>query len=202
MKASIMFTACCMALTFGNVASAEIYETKDAQGNTVFTDTPTAEAREVDLQKSNIADPVKRIPQESGTDSGADNSPQRDALLERIPPISVRKCELRIANLSDLRGFCGPPGVAQRSKSSPCICRTISGCSESLGHIFTWIWALPFLLRNTAAMFMFPHLEGFGQRCGLAMSHNPGGGKPTCVNASHGRSIQACSWSGNGLVDA
>lgn len=38
---------------------AEIYESKDAQGNSVFTDTPSAEAKKVELPQENIADAVE-----------------------------------------------------------------------------------------------------------------------------------------------
>jgi len=51
------FSACLLALALHNAAWAEIYETKDAEGNTVFTDSPpSSNAVEIDLQQTNIAD--------------------------------------------------------------------------------------------------------------------------------------------------
>jgi hypothetical protein len=51
-----------MALT-GSV-HGEIYETRDDQGNPVFTDSPSPDAKEVELKKENIADPVKPLADE------------------------------------------------------------------------------------------------------------------------------------------
>lgn len=58
MKVSIILPACCVTLALSWSAQAEIYESRDAQGNPVFTDTPTAGAERVDLPQENIADAV------------------------------------------------------------------------------------------------------------------------------------------------
>ncbi len=47
-----------IALAGSGVAWAEIYETRDAEGNPVFTDTPTPDSEVVDLPEANVADPV------------------------------------------------------------------------------------------------------------------------------------------------
>ena len=62
MKVSMNALACIIAIGLSNIAVAEIYETKDAQGNTVFTDTPTGSAQKVDLPETNVADAVKEAP--------------------------------------------------------------------------------------------------------------------------------------------
>ena len=62
MKVSMNALACIIAIGLSNIAVAEIYETKDAQGNTVFTDTPTGSAQKVDLPETNVADAVKETP--------------------------------------------------------------------------------------------------------------------------------------------
>ena len=62
MKVSMNALACIIAIGLSNSAVAEIYETKDAQGNTVFTDTPTGSAQQVDLPETNVADAVKETP--------------------------------------------------------------------------------------------------------------------------------------------
>ena len=41
------------------VASAEVYETRDAQGNPVFSDAPSADAVRIDVLPSNVADAVE-----------------------------------------------------------------------------------------------------------------------------------------------
>ncbi len=52
-----LLTICLVALALHGRAWAQIYETKDAEGNPVFTDSPATEnAEEIDLQQTNIAD--------------------------------------------------------------------------------------------------------------------------------------------------
>lgn len=51
-----------LILLLSSAAFAEIYETTDEQGNTVFTDTPSREAEVVDLPEANIADSVEPAP--------------------------------------------------------------------------------------------------------------------------------------------
>lgn len=54
-----------MALLIAAMAGsawAEIYETTDEQGNKVFTDAPSGEAKVVDLPEANIADSVEPAP--------------------------------------------------------------------------------------------------------------------------------------------
>ena len=48
---------CLVALALHSTAWAQVYETKDAEGNPVFTDTPpTDNAEVIDLQQTNIVD--------------------------------------------------------------------------------------------------------------------------------------------------
>lgn len=63
MRISITPLACIFAVVLGTAAQAEIYESVDAEGNPIFTDTPVAGAEEVKLQQENIADAVKVSPQ-------------------------------------------------------------------------------------------------------------------------------------------
>ena len=63
MKFSILSLASLLIIALSWNVNAEIYESKDAQGNTVFTDTPTPGAEKVDLPQGNIADAVKMPPQ-------------------------------------------------------------------------------------------------------------------------------------------
>ncbi|MEH6634254.1 MAG: DUF4124 domain-containing protein [Halioglobus sp.] len=62
MKYPTLFLACLLTMALSTIAHAEIYETKDAEGNPVFTDTPTAAAEKVVLPTENIADAVKVPP--------------------------------------------------------------------------------------------------------------------------------------------
>lgn len=71
------FSTCLVALALTGTAWAEIYESKDAEGNPVFTDSPAAEGSHVvDLQETNIVDapsdtprapePAEQQPQSAG----------------------------------------------------------------------------------------------------------------------------------------
>ena len=71
MKILITLPACCMALALSWAVQAEIYESTNAQGNPVFTDTPTAGAEKVDLPQENIADAVRMAPQPEPVDASA-----------------------------------------------------------------------------------------------------------------------------------
>ena len=63
MKFPITSLACVMTMALSWNVHAEIYKSEDAQGNPVFTDTPTAAAEKVDLPQENIADAVE-VPSE------------------------------------------------------------------------------------------------------------------------------------------
>jgi len=63
MKFSITTLTCILVMALSAIARAEIYESKDADGNPVFTDTPTAGAEKVDLPQENIADSVEVPPE-------------------------------------------------------------------------------------------------------------------------------------------
>ena len=71
MKILIALPACGVALALSWGVQAEIYESTNAQGNPVFTDTPTAGAEQVDLPQENIADAVKMSPEPMSVDEPA-----------------------------------------------------------------------------------------------------------------------------------
>jgi hypothetical protein len=62
MRLSVISTTV-FSVLLGASAWAEIYETTDEEGNTVFSDVPTRESQLVDLPEANIADSVERPPQ-------------------------------------------------------------------------------------------------------------------------------------------
>ena len=74
MKFSIRPLACIFAIALSTAAQAEIYESKDAEGNPVFTDTPATGAQEVILPQDNIADSVK-VPPQSAPEQAAKPPP-------------------------------------------------------------------------------------------------------------------------------
>lgn len=59
MKHSVTYLTGIIAVVISTITQAEVYEGKDAEGNPVFSDTPAPGAAEIDLPKSNIADPVE-----------------------------------------------------------------------------------------------------------------------------------------------
>ena len=72
-----LFTSCLAALVLQSAAWAEIYETKDVDGNTIFTDSPIDTNSEVvNLPQTNTANAVSSRPQdEQKSDPGAINQP-------------------------------------------------------------------------------------------------------------------------------
>jgi len=72
MKHLIAPLACTALLAMAGTAIGEIYQSKDAQGNPVFTDSPSAGAAKVDLPEENIADSVK-TPAQRETGAGAES---------------------------------------------------------------------------------------------------------------------------------
>lgn len=56
-------SGCILALALANAVQAEIYQSKDESGQTVFTDSPTPGATKVELPEGNIADSVEPRPQ-------------------------------------------------------------------------------------------------------------------------------------------
>jgi hypothetical protein len=61
-RVSKLFLFCIVAAALSSPASAEVYESKDAQGNTVFSDMPSKGAAEVKVPPTNSADPVAITP--------------------------------------------------------------------------------------------------------------------------------------------
>jgi Domain of unknown function (DUF4124) len=59
---SKILVPCMLGIALSGAASAEVYESKDAQGNTVFSDRPSQGATEVKLPPTNAADPVAITP--------------------------------------------------------------------------------------------------------------------------------------------
>ena len=75
MNYSIKYLAAILAVTLSTIAHAEVYESKDAEGNAVFTDSPAPGAEEVALPQTNVADHVEKLPGEMA----APSSPQTPA---------------------------------------------------------------------------------------------------------------------------
>jgi len=62
MRISKVLLPCILGMALNTTASAEIYESKDAQGNTVFSDMPSQGAAKVKVPPTNAADPVAITP--------------------------------------------------------------------------------------------------------------------------------------------
>ncbi|MEZ5503424.1 MAG: DUF4124 domain-containing protein [Halioglobus sp.] len=89
MRCLITVSTCLVTLALHSAAWAQIYETKDAQGNPVFTDAPVNPSSEaINLPQTNIIDaPQGQPPQEQPTDTVAEEpaSPQVDSNTVIIP---------------------------------------------------------------------------------------------------------------------
>ena len=79
MKFSIAPLACILIMVFSWSVRAEVYESKDAQGNPVFSDVPTAGAEKVDLPTENIADAVKVSPETEAKEIPGKPTPSSDS---------------------------------------------------------------------------------------------------------------------------
>ena len=73
MKISKTFLFCLLGCLLQGTASAQVYESTDAEGVTEFSDTPTTDSREVELQPTNTADPVQ------------DSAPEMAPAQEQMP---------------------------------------------------------------------------------------------------------------------
>jgi hypothetical protein len=67
MRIENVLAACIIGMALTAAASAEIYQSKDAQGNTVYSDKPSQGAQPVNLPKTNAADPVVEMPRPAAT---------------------------------------------------------------------------------------------------------------------------------------
>jgi Domain of unknown function (DUF4124) len=61
-RISKVLLPCIMGVALSAAASAEVYESKDAQGNTVFSDMPSQGAEKVKVPPTNAADPIAITP--------------------------------------------------------------------------------------------------------------------------------------------
>jgi hypothetical protein len=66
-----------VVLSFQSGVKAQIYETVDEEGNPVFSDTPSPEAKEVELPSQNIADAPP--PSKRPTGDSPESQPEEDA---------------------------------------------------------------------------------------------------------------------------
>jgi len=88
-RASNLFLPCVIAMALSTPASAEVYQSMDAQGNTVFSDMPSQGAAEVKVPPTNSADPVAITPRPAP-------SPETPAKPRKSPakPVSSERNEM------------------------------------------------------------------------------------------------------------
>ena len=65
MKTILQLLTMLAMILAGVLAQAQIYQSEDAEGNPVFSDTPTSGASKVELPDANIAEPVEAAARES-----------------------------------------------------------------------------------------------------------------------------------------
>ena len=75
---SIKYLAAVLAVTLSTIAQAEVYESKDAEGNPVFTDSAVPGAEAVNLPQTNIADRVEEVPGEASASESTQTSARPD----------------------------------------------------------------------------------------------------------------------------
>lgn len=74
----------------GGVTQAQIYESKDAEGNTVYSDTASQGAKKVDLQEANIVDSVAPAPGEEEADAPVEATPPQESAWRAPDPDASR----------------------------------------------------------------------------------------------------------------
>jgi hypothetical protein len=86
---SAMTISMFLSMTMSGAALAEIYQSTDADGNPVFTDSAdhSKEAKEIDLGRTNVADPLKERAHSSAADSHPSKPPakQYEATIVVVP---------------------------------------------------------------------------------------------------------------------
>ena len=84
MDFSIKYLAAILVVTLSAIAQAEVYESKDAEGNPVFTDSPVEGAEEVDLPQTNISDHVEEMPGEASASEDTQTSVRADEQPDNV----------------------------------------------------------------------------------------------------------------------
>ncbi|MDH4041439.1 MAG: hypothetical protein OEV88_12350 [Gammaproteobacteria bacterium] len=88
MRLSIKFfkfcLPCVIGVALGGGANAQVYESKDAQGNTVFSDKPSPGAEVVKVAPTNSADPVAESPERPQSAKTPDQ-PKRNTGIAAAP---------------------------------------------------------------------------------------------------------------------
>ena len=74
-------------LCLSSTAFAQVYKSTDAEGNVTFSDTPSTDSKEVEVEKTNVADPVE-VPENS---SPAPAPEPKVVQTERAPEAPVEK---------------------------------------------------------------------------------------------------------------
>ena len=87
-----IFRLTCWLICFGllslkGVAFAQVYKSYDADGNVIFSDTPTQRSQEVDITKPNVGDSfeIPPPPAESSSEAEPETKPEPESVA---PPIS------------------------------------------------------------------------------------------------------------------
>jgi len=75
---TILAAALALLVQSGAVgAQSEVYESRDAEGNAVFSDEPTPGAEAIDVDRTNVADAPSPMPEAAAPENAAAPSPQQ-----------------------------------------------------------------------------------------------------------------------------
>ena len=79
----ITVTACVMASLGAGPALAKVYETRDAEGNPVFSDTPSPTGEEIVVPETNLSDPVQETaaPADTSHDTQTGGNQQNKVII-------------------------------------------------------------------------------------------------------------------------
>ena len=76
--------ALCSALIFSQSATAEIYTWTDAEGNTVYSDQPSPNARRIEVSAPNAMEPPRPSPSYNQPDESSSNSAAAQGRYRRL----------------------------------------------------------------------------------------------------------------------
>ena len=88
---NLVFRLTCWLICFGllsmkGVAFAQVYKSYDADGNVIFSDTPTQRSQEVDITKPNVGDSfeIPPPPAESSSEAEPETKPEPEPVTQPI----------------------------------------------------------------------------------------------------------------------
>ena len=95
-----------LLLCLSCTAFAQVYKSTDAEGNVTFGDTPSADSKEIQVEETNVADPVK-VPENTAPTP----APEPKVVKQETPPEATIENDYD----DDDGGYRGVPRIHRRT---------------------------------------------------------------------------------------